>query len=383
MFTTRHLLTLVLILLSIVGVATRAYTMARLERDQGWRCGTDFPVFYAGGQLVGSPLLYSWKAMQAREQSTMGCGISYAVFIRLPYFAALMKPWSLLPFWPAFWLWRAALVISIGVFILLWPAQRRWSLLACAWSLPLHYAVTNGQDDPFLLMWLALAVVLLTKGWEFAAGCALAMCAAKFHLFILLPVLLIYWRRMLMGWMTASAVIFLSCFAIAGLSWPKQLMAAIGDNVIDRSPATLPNLRGLAHSSVPLEILLAASVLVVALYVIHRGDFRFGLSAVLLGGILLSHHLIEPDAALLIPVALMLAWHPEAHYSKLAAIYLASPLAYFMMGWVQALAMLLLLYLMAFEVWAVDQHSGQPSEGQADVLGARRESGFPTARIHF
>ena len=150
------------------------------------------------------------------------------------------------------------------------------------------------------------------------------MCATKFHLFILLPVFLIYRRRMLAGWMTAGVAIAVSRFAVAGTGWPREFLAAISSN-IDPSPNALPNVRGLVRSNLPLEILLAASILSVAFYVIHRGDCWYGLGAVLTGGLLLSHHLVSSDAALLIPVALMLAWHPQARYSRIAAIYLASP----------------------------------------------------------
>ena len=342
-------LTVALILFALVGIAARTYTLVHMDRHE--LCGADFPVFYGGGKLVGSPSLYSAKATQEIERSNMGCSSDFAVFIRLPFFAVLMKPWSLLPFWPAFWLFRAASVIAIGIFIWLWPAPRVWSLVACAWSLPLHAGITSGQDVAFLLMWLAVAVVLLTKGWDFAAGCALAMCATKFHLFILLPLLLIYRRTILAGWLTAGAAIAVLCFAAAGAGWPKEFLGAIGNN-LDVSPNTLPNLRGLTDSVVPLEVLLAISVVAAAFYVIHYGDFWCGLSAILTGGLLLSHHIVGSDPALLIPVAMMLVWHPQTRYSRIAAICLVSPLAMIVMTWIQVLAMLALLYLLAYEVWS-------------------------------
>jgi hypothetical protein len=218
-----------LIAIAVVGIGLRFYTL--LHDPPSALCGSDFPVFYASGQLLGSPSLYSWKAMQEMEHRLLGCGIRYAVFIRLPYFAALMKPWNLIPFWPAFWLWRLVSVFAVGVFVWLWPGQRRWALVACAWSLPLHYTITNGQDDAFLLMWLALAVFLLFRGREFAAGCVLAMCAAKFHLFLLLPLLLLYRPRMLRGFLAAGAVILVFCFAVCP-TWPQQFLAAGGMRLI-------------------------------------------------------------------------------------------------------------------------------------------------------
>ena len=345
-FATRRPLTVALVLLAAIGIAARAYALLGLGTDQ--LCGSDFPVFYAGGQLVGAPSLYSPEAVQAIQQREMGCVSQFAVSIRLPYFFALMKPWSYLRFWDAFWSWRAALAIATGVFIWLWPAPKAWALVICAWSLPLACAFTNGQDVPFLLMWLALAVALWRKGWGFAAGCALAMCAAKFHLFILLPLFLLYRRKLLLGWMTSSLALLLSCFVVQGPTWPKQFLSAISYN-IDPSPATNPNLQGIAHSSLPLEVLLAALVLAASFYVIHRGDFQYGLSAVLVGGILLSHHMVASDAALLIPVALMLAWNPSAKYSKITAIAFVSPIGAIAVPWGQVLILVALLCLLCYE----------------------------------
>lgn len=52
------------------------------------------------------------------------------------------------------------------------------------------------------------------------------------------------------------------------------------------------------------------------------------------------------------------AWHPIARYSKVLAIYLASPLAYATPGWFQALAILVLLVVSAYEVRKHNQHKG-------------------------
>ncbi len=345
-FATLWPLTLGLVLLAAIGIAARAYTLLGLRTNQ--LCGSDFPVFYAGGQLVGASSLYSPEAVQAIQQREMGCVSHFAVSIRLPYFFALMKPWSWIPFWYAFWLWRAALAIATGIFIWLWPAPKAWALVICAWSLPLAYGFTNGQDVSFLLMWLALAVALWRKGWDFAAGCALAMCAAKFHLFILLPLFLLYRRKLMMGWLAGSLALLISCFAVQGPIWPKQFLSAISHN-IDPSPAMNPNLRAIAHSSLPLEVLLAALVLAASFCVIRGGDFQYGLSAVLVGGILLSHHMVDSDAGLLIPVALMLGWHPKAKYSKIAAIVLVSPIGAIAAPLAQVLILLALLCLLCYE----------------------------------
>jgi hypothetical protein len=116
--------------IALAGIALRAVTLAKLDRAE--LCGSDFAVFYAGGILLGTPELYSASAAQAIQTRVMGCTTQSAIFVRLPYFAALIRPWTWLPFWTAFALWRLAIVVALAVFVWLWPAPREWSLLACA-----------------------------------------------------------------------------------------------------------------------------------------------------------------------------------------------------------------------------------------------------------
>ena len=314
--------------LALVGIGLRAFTLIGMPRSE--LCGADFPVFYAGGELAGTPRLYSAAAVREIEMRVMGCTQPPALFVRPPYFAGFMIPWSRMPFWTSFWLWRLATVMAACIFIWLWPAPRQWSLLACAWSLPLAFAFTNGQDSGFLLMWLALAVALILRGHEFAGGLALAMCAPKFHLFLLVPLLLRGRRRMLWGGAAAGAVLIAFAFAVQGPHWPAQFLGAISDQSINPNPAEFFNLRGTAHGNTLVEVLLAIPVVAAAWYVTRHADLQLGLAAVLAGGLLISHQQTVSDVVLLVPVALILALHPRAGYSKVLAIFLASPLGYFL-----------------------------------------------------
>jgi hypothetical protein len=340
--------------IALAGIALRAVIMAKLDRAE--LCGSDFAVFYAGGILLGTPDLYSAPAAQAIQTREMGCTTQSAIFIRLPYFAALMRPWAQLPFWPAFALWRLANVVAVAVFIWLWPAPREWSLLACAWSLPLAYAVTNGQDVGFLLMWLAVAAALLKRDAAFPAGLALAMCAAKFHLFVLLPMLFeVRLRKLCYGFAAGAAVLLALCFAVGGRGWPREFMAAATDSRIDAAPNLLFNARGIAHGSVAVQIAISALVLASAFYVFRRGDLWYRLASALTGGLLLSHHNTISDAALLIPVALILAFHASAGVTKLLAVFLVSPIAYILgrmpqLADIPRLSLLALAVLLAWEV---------------------------------
>jgi len=340
--------------IALAGIALRTVTLAKLDRAE--QCGSDFAVFYAGGILLGTPELYSASAAQAIQTREMGCTSPSAIFIRLPYFAALMRPWTRLPFWPSFALWRLANVVAVAVFIWLWPAPREWALLACAWSLPLAYAVTNGQDVGFLLMWLAIAAALLKRDAAFPAGLALAMCAAKFHLFVLLPMLFeVRLRKLSYGLAAGAAVLVALCFAVGGRGWLRDFMAAATDSRIDPAPNLLFNARGIAHGSVALQIAIAALVLASAVYIFRRGDFWYRFAFALVGGLLLSHHNTISDAALLIPVALILAFHASARLTNLLAVFLVSPIGYFLgrtpqLADIPRLSLLVLAVLLAWEV---------------------------------
>jgi len=349
----KRIVVTIAVALALAGIFLRAYVLARLSQDD--LCGSDFPIFYAGGQLAGSPELYSAAAVRRIELREAGCTQPPALFVRPPYFAAMMKPWARLPFWTSFFLWRMATVLAAGVFVWLWPAPRHWSLLACAWSMPLAYAITIGQDSGLLLLWMALGVTLLARKRDFAAGLALSMCAAKFHLFLLLPLLLISRRKALYGGATGAALLLAACFAVQGPHWIGPFLGAISDPTINPKPDSFFNLWGIAHGHTGIEILLALPVVISVVYVIQRADFGLGLAAVLAGGLLLSHHQTASDAVLLAPVALTLCTDPRIRYAKVVAVFLASPVAYFLMvspgAWeVPRLLLLLMVLMIAWDV---------------------------------
>jgi hypothetical protein len=337
---------LLLILVAAAGVAYTVYNL-RHETPQDLR-GIDFPVFYAGGELVGSPALYDPAAVRRIVQRETGYASDFTVTTRLPYYYALMKPWTALPLWRSFTLWRVAFALSAGVFVLLWPAPKTWTAVLCAWSLPLAYGITNGQDIAFLLVVLAAGLLLLERDRDFAAGLVLSLTAAKFHFFFLLPILLLARRRALGGWAAGSLALIAACFAVQGPHWPAQWIASISHN-IDPKPTDCANLRGLVDSNLPLEIAIGAVALAAALFLLRRADLPIGLATVLLAGVLLSHHLTKSDTALWIPAALLLATHPRARYSRLSALALASPLSLLMPPWEQVLISILTLGLLCYE----------------------------------
>jgi hypothetical protein len=317
----------IVLAIALAGILLRAAT---------WRgeqvpdlCGSDFPVFYAAGKLIGTPIFYSPQAVQEIQVREMGCTTQSAVPLRLPYFGLMMRPFSSLPFWPAFELWRVTTLICLAVFVILWPAPRQWSLLACAWSLPLAYCLLNGQDDGLLLMWIAIALFLLERDAPFTAGLMLSLCAAKLHLFLPLPLLLLRpeARKASYGLLLGGSTLLAISFLVQGRDWPEQLISNMQDFGSTGNPDPV-NLHGLVRGNSLLEAIFFVLIIAAIIYICRKSDLRFSFAAIFVAGLLLGNHQTVSDAVLLIPSALLLAFHPSARSSKVVAIFVITPLAY-------------------------------------------------------
>jgi hypothetical protein len=175
--------------------------------DEEWRGNNDFLGFYAGARLVGSPNLYDRDAVRRVQLQAVGEAgeIQYG---RFPFFAWLLKPLGSLPYRTAYAIWAVLLTVAFAGFIALWPgvdATTKW--LVCCCSLPPFVCLFNGQDDLVLLLWIAIAARLLRSGRSVAAGMVLALCASKFQLFGLVPMVILAQRR----WRMAGGVAFTGC----------------------------------------------------------------------------------------------------------------------------------------------------------------------------
>jgi hypothetical protein len=152
-------------------------------------------------------------------------------------------------------------------------------------------------------------------------------------------------------------------------------MRAIGDRGIDR-PAGFVNLRGISHGSAAIEILLALAVVAAVVYIIRRADFQLAVAAVLAGGLLVGHQQTNSDLVLLIPSALTIAFHPQARYSKVLALFLISPMAYLLMAspglWdIPRLLLTAQIFVMAWEVRPLSDSCRDAAAPSMPVSGAR------------
>ena len=271
---------------------------------------TDFLSFYAGARLAGSPHLYSLSHISGIQREFRAAD-EIKAFIRPPFYAVLLSPLGRLPFRTAELIWQALLLAAAAGFIAIW-APRPLGVLLCCWFVPLWVSLIIGQDMPLLLLCAALGILLLRKDRPFIAGLVIAVCAAKFHLLLLLPVLIIAKRlwRFAAGFAAGAGALAILSFAVQGLDWPKRYLDVLKVNENDLiSGVYMANLAGLLGRLPYSEIWLTLSALLVVWgtwRVARRATIEFSLATALGGGLLVGVHGYIYDCAILLPLLLCL-----------------------------------------------------------------------------
>jgi hypothetical protein len=297
----------------------------------------DFLSLYAGAQIVCNQDLYDRASVRAAELRAIGeTGLPYS---RLPYFALLMKPLTWLGYRTAYVVWEIMMVAALAAFGILWPhTSRPGKWILCCWSLPAWVSVLNGQDVALLLLWMALAVRLLHREKAAAAGAVLALCAAKYHLMVLVPLVILAQRRwrMAAGAVATGAAMAVVSFLVAGATWPWRYWAALADPLIQQGVSHMPNLNGLLRV-LPFGLALegvAALLVAAAVFLAARRtrELEGPLALALVGGLLVSFHTWLADCALLLPALMMTAGAGTAGgRARISATALATPIPWFLL----------------------------------------------------
>jgi hypothetical protein len=229
-------------------------------------------------------------------------------------------------------------------------------VLACCWSLPASAVLAQGQDVFFLLLWITLALRWAGRR-PLAAGLVLALCAAKFHLFLPVPLLLAARRegRMAAGVGLGGALLLLVSFAVAGADWPARFLKTIASPSVSPGPQIMPNLHNLVAGlpgSAVWELTLALACAAMVWVVARRTNWQIGLAAALVAGLLTSVHAYLADCTLLIPALLLLAG-TGIRWLRVAAVSLLAPIWYLLLslggGRILPAALLALLVAVAWE----------------------------------
>jgi hypothetical protein len=286
----------------------------------------DFMSVYSGTRLAFTGGMYDLGENLRVQRDSAGWENVNHLFMRPPFVALVLWPLGLLPYVTASHAWGILTVGMVAMFCWLWPGDRKMAALACCWSLPLFHVLANGQDVAILLVVIALAMREVRRGRETVAGLIFSLCAIKFHLFLLLPVLIIGQKRwrFLGGLASGGTALFLLSFAAGGRHWLTKYAAFLANPIGNPWPHAMPNLHGLIST----EIWQAAGITLVALlaWVAVRGGFEYGLAVVLTGGILLAPHAYLSDCALAIPALLITlpmagaAWQRGLHWLLLSPV---------------------------------------------------------------
>jgi hypothetical protein len=185
-----------------------------------------------------------------------------------------------------------------------------------------------------------------------------ALLAAKPHLFLLLPVVLVVRRqwRAIAGGATGGAILLALSFLVAGPGWLPQFLATIRNPVIQER-VQMANLYLLTAGLAPdvVVMALAAPLLAYCVGRIAKTDgLELGLGASALAGILLAQHTYMADCTLLLPLLYRIADRSiDAPLRHLATLLLL-PFGYFLLlqpapwSWCLPVLLLTLLLRMAF-----------------------------------
>jgi hypothetical protein len=338
-------------------------SVAYLWRERALKGENDFVAFYAGARLVGTSDLYSRAANQALIQSILGFPLENVTYIRPPFYAALLKPLSLLPYHAAYAVFTLAGLASFLWFVIKFSRECPPLAFLASMSVPLLTAACGGQDTPFLLPILGGSVLLARCKRDFLSGMLLSLCAIKFHLFLFVPLLLLLKKRWgVLGGVTAGTALltFLGILA-GGVDSLRAFVDTLRDPWISASATIMPNIHGLVyavHGDVWLEGLLIASVAGAFLWTLFKTDnYEILLAVALLCGLLVSFHSGVADDLLLLPVFVTVIGTCTSAPLRIAAALILTPIPYFMVlagapySAIVPLALLLLLGMFCALPW--------------------------------
>ena len=307
-----------------------------LQRERALKGQNDFVAFYVGGKLAGSPDLYSRPANQAFIQSILGFPMENVTYIRPPFYAALLKPLSMLPYPVAYALFTLASLACVVWFVLRFSKECPTLPFFAAMSIPALAAICGGQDTLFLLAIVGGSILLTRRSHDFAAGLLLSLCAIKFHLFLFVPLLLLMKKRwrIVGGGALGCAILTALGILVAGVDSTAGFVKTLRDPWINPNAAIMPNLHGLAmilNVGFGLEAVLTGLVLAgFVATVLRNSNFELLLGLSVVCGLLVSFHSGVVDDVLLLPVFVAVIGHCTDTLLRAAAALILTPVPYFM-----------------------------------------------------
>ena len=243
---------------------------------------TDFLGLYPGGKLCGSAHLYDIPSVLALQREAVGHDNFQRLFIRPPFYAAMLWPLARLSYLHAFAVYQGLMLAALAVFIWFFPfAPRRAAAVACCWSMPLFGSFIFGQDLPLLLALTAGSLASLKIKRPLQAGAIFSLCAIKPHLFLLLPVLVLgrkMWRFG-SGLLIGGTVLIAVSFLVAGPTWLAAFFRTATLPEANPEIARMPNLNGLVNGHGAWELTGGCIVGALVWFVIRRSNLEWAVAA--------------------------------------------------------------------------------------------------------
>ena len=300
----------------------------------------DFLSFYTGGMIAKTQPARLYDAdLQAQIEYGLAPDMPVVTpFTRPAFYSLLCIPLTWMPLFTAFAVW-IGLGVATALAIWYWAFRKYGpeALVYCPFFVPLAFGIANGQDTAFVTGLCMLAYAALDAGRKVLGGVLLALLLVKFHLFLLIPVVLLLRRewRILAGYVpTALAAIGVS-FAIAT---PQSYLALLFNPklaAIDVSPHMMINAHSLAvNFGLDFPVVRALTTLALAAAVLcipRNAPFDRWFWATICGGLIISPHTFEYDAALLLlPILKVLANRQASGACRWIAATAIIPVPYLM-----------------------------------------------------
>jgi len=329
-------------------------------RDMILNGRNDFSAFYAGAKLAHTEALYHHDTILPMVRTGWPDAPDQEVFLRAPFYAVLLSPLAALPYHAALALFTTLTLASFLWFVVRFSKECPELAILAAFSIPMYFNINGGADVPFLLPCIGGFILLSRRGRDFAAGLLLALCAIKFHLFVFVPLLLLFkkrWRTLLGA---SAGTIVLTLIGGIGLivPWLKTMFSPLITEMPVWKWCPAPNIHGLVtvlggNSKIEFALVaLVATFFVWACARIH--DFELLLALSLICGLLVSFHNFAYDDLLLMPVLVLVA--PSRLLRNLIGLAL-TPIAYFALfaGGLYAAVLPLMLFAFLGAVWFLNR----------------------------
>ena len=300
----------------------------------------DFLGFYTGGLLIRTDPAHLYdSSLQSRIQYRLAPEIPVFTPIPRPAFSlAFYVPLTLMPLKTAFAIW-IALGIAVAFGIWYWAFRRFGpeALVYCSLFIPLGFGIAHGQDIAFISALLIFAYTALERGRKALGGVLLALLLCKFHLFLLIPIVLLTRRewRILAGYVPTALVAVVVSSLIAS---PQSYLDFLRNPKLDAlnpSPEMMVNVHSLAINLgldyAAVRVLLILLVVVALAAIPKSAPLDRWFWAAIAGGLLVSPHTFAYDVALLLPAILKTLFDPKALApARWIAIAAIIPFTYFL-----------------------------------------------------